>query len=140
MSRSVPEWIGKDDNQRAPGRVRDRIRDRHPNCYICTKPFVDGDRVALDHVVALINGGENRESNLRPVHVKCHAEKTAEDVAEKARIAGKRQAARGIKTRPVARIKSAGFARSERTAKNLARAAERPHLPRRNILTGEPIQ
>lgn len=96
MARSVKEWIGPTDDARAPNRVRDRIRDAHPNCYICSRPFVEGDKVALDHVIALINGGENRESNLRPVHVKCHAVKTAGDVAEKAKVAAKRKKSRGI--------------------------------------------
>jgi hypothetical protein len=96
MARIVEEWIGKTDDQRAPKRVRDRIRDKYSTCYICGCDFSDGKKVALDHVKALINGGENRESNLRPVHVTCHAVKTAEDVAEKARIAAKRQKHRGI--------------------------------------------
>jgi 5-methylcytosine-specific restriction protein A len=125
MPRSVSEWIGASDDQRAPKRVRDRLRGAHPNCYICTKAFAAGDRVALDHVVALINGGENKESNLRPVHVGCHAKKTAEDVAEKARIARKRQAHRGI--RPVAKMQSRPTPISERTARN--RARERMPMP-----------
>lgn len=127
MARSLPEWIGKSDNTRAPKRVRDRIRERHPTCYLCTRPFVEGEAVALDHVTALINGGENRESNLRPVHVKCHAEKTAEDVAEKARVAAKRQASRRIVDTPAKPIQGQGFAiPKDRAAKIASRL---PKLP-----------
>ena len=96
-----------------------------------TKVYSDG-KVALDHVNALINGGENRESNLRPVHIKCHAEKTRADVAEKVRVAAKRQAARGIAAH-VKKLESRQFDQSPKQAKNQARAAERAPLPPRQI-------
>lgn len=92
MARTRKEWIADTDDQRAPPRVRQRIFDAcGGKCHICGVVIV-GKKWALDHVTALINGGENRESNLQPIHVKCHAEKTAADVAEKAKIAAKRQA------------------------------------------------
>lgn len=92
MARTVKEWIADTDDQRAPPRVRLRIFDRDGGrCHICGCVIV-GKKWALDHVKALVNGGENRESNLRPVHIACHAEKTAADVAEKAKIVAKRQA------------------------------------------------
>lgn len=92
MARSVEEWIGKTDDERAPPRIRQRIFDDcGGKCHICDNVIV-GKRWALDHVKALVNGGENRQSNLKPVHIACHAEKTAADVAEKAAIAAKRQA------------------------------------------------
>lgn len=91
MARPVKEWIGDTDEQRAPPRVRLRVFDREGGrCHICRQPII-GKKWALDHVTALINGGENREANLKPVHIACHAEKTRQDVAEKARIAAKRQ-------------------------------------------------
>lgn len=91
MARQRPEWTGETDDQRAPPRVRARIFDRHGGkCHICGQPII-GKRWAMDHVKALINGGENAENNLAPVHIACHAEKTRQDVAEKARIAAKRQ-------------------------------------------------
>lgn len=91
MARTLKEWIADTDDQRAPPRVRLRVFDREGGkCHICRQPII-GKKWALDHVKALINGGENRESNLAPVHIACHAEKTRQDVAEKARIAAKRQ-------------------------------------------------
>lgn len=127
MPRSVSEWIGDTDDQRAPKRVRDRIRDRHPTCYICGRDFSDGKKVALDHVKALVNGGENRESNLRPVHVACHAKKTAADVAEKAKVAAQRQKHRRIVDPP--KMRGALFPTTSKAAKR----APKPSLPPRQI-------
>lgn len=91
MARTLPEWIGKTDDHRAPGSVRDRIFQREGGkCHLCSQE-INGKKWDLDHVKALINGGENRESNLKPVHRKCHVEKTAQDVAAKAKAAAIRQ-------------------------------------------------
>lgn len=91
MARSVSEWIGDTDDQRAPPRVRQRIFDDcGGKCHICGVVIV-GKKWALDHVKALINGGENRQSNLKPIHITCHAVKTVADVAEKAKVAAIRQ-------------------------------------------------
>jgi len=47
-----------------------------------------GDEWDADHVIALINGGQNRESNLAPIlRGKQHKEKTAQDVAIKSKVA-----------------------------------------------------
>lgn len=93
----LKEWIGETDDQRAPPRVRQRIFDDcGGKCHICDTVIV-GKKWALDHVKALINGGENRQSNLRPVHIACHAVKTAADVAEKAKVAAIRQKHTGAK-------------------------------------------
>lgn len=86
--RTLPEWIGKTDDQRAPGKVRQRVFDREGGiCHLCQQAIQVGQKYDLDHVEALINGGENRESNLKPAHRKCHIDKTAADVAEKSKIA-----------------------------------------------------
>lgn len=50
-------------------------------------------------MVALANGGEHRESNLAPVLVEFHKVKTAEDVAEKAKVAKKRKTHLGIRAK-----------------------------------------
>lgn len=121
MARDTKEWIGRDDNHRAPGKVRDRLRLAFPNCYLCTRKIETGEPMALDHVVALINGGENRESNLRPVHQACHATKTAADVAEKARIAKKRKAIAGIVDAPARPLQSRGFTITKEQAQKRAR-------------------
>lgn len=89
--RKVEEWVGQTDDTRAPPRVRARIFDRDNRCHLCGCEIQIGQKWDLDHVVALINGGENREANLKPSHRKCHKDKTARDVAEKAKVAAVRQ-------------------------------------------------
>lgn len=132
MSRTVSEWIGKTDDHRAPGTVRDRIMAREGNrCHLCGCE-IDGKKWDLDHVKALINGGENRESNLKPAHRKCHIAKTAQDVAEKAKVAAVRKKHLGI-TRPTGKIKSAGFPKTEKAA----RRDPKPSLPYRPLYREE---
>jgi 5-methylcytosine-specific restriction endonuclease McrA len=118
MSRTVSEWIGKSDDHRASGKVRQRIFDKDRRCHLCDVEIQIGQKWDLDHVVALINGGENRESNLRPAHVKCHKAKTALDVAEKAKVAAVRQKHIGaaVKKHP---IRSAPFPKSPKPKKTV---------------------
>lgn len=86
MSRTVPEWIGKTDDTRPPPRVRARLFEAYGGiCQLSTTKILTGMQWDLDHKVALINGGENRESNLWPVLRKAHREKTKQDVALKAK-------------------------------------------------------
>lgn len=133
MSRSRPEWIGKSDDHRAPKSVRDRLKAEFPNCNICDRKIEADENMALDHVKALINGGENREGNLRPVHQKCHAIKTAADVAEKAKIAAIRQKHHGIvaDTRP---IQSAPMATTHKAVERKRKAAEKIDFTTRRSL------
>ena len=92
MSRSNEEWIGKDDDQVPPPRVRLRVFETHDGrCYLCTRKIRVGEYWEADHVHAIINGGANRESNLRPACVNCCRNKTALDVAEKSKVATKRK-------------------------------------------------
>ena len=53
------------------------------SCAICTRKLVPG-KWAVDHIKALILGGEHRESNMAAVcNSPCHSQKSAEDVAQK---------------------------------------------------------
>ena len=88
MPREVPEWIGKSDITPIPPRVRLRVFERHGGtCYLSKRKIRPGDDWDCDHIVALINGGENRESNLAPALRSAHREKTAQDVKIKAKAA-----------------------------------------------------
>jgi 5-methylcytosine-specific restriction protein A len=96
--RSVPEWIGKTDDSKPPRHVRLRVFDTHwGKCHISGRRIMPGEAWECDHVIALINGGENRESNLAPALKEFHKAKTASDVAEKSRVARKRMSSLGIK-------------------------------------------
>jgi 5-methylcytosine-specific restriction endonuclease McrA len=52
-------------------------------CHIAKRNIMAGELWDLDHVIALINGGKNRETNLAPASRDKHREKTKADVAEK---------------------------------------------------------
>ena len=98
MARSVDEWIGKTDDTAIPARVRLRVFERYGGkCYLSGRIIRAGEPWHLDHVVPLIGGGENRESNLAPVLTSPHREKTKKDVQEKALVAKKRMRHLGIK-------------------------------------------
>ena len=119
MSRSVPEWTGKTDDSRPPPHVRLRIFETHGGrCHFSGRRIMPGDNWDCDHVKALINGGENRESNLAPIlRGKPHKEKTAADVAEKSTVYRKKAKHLGLNT-PRQKIKSRGFPKAppQRTA------------------------
>lgn len=83
--REVDEWVGKSDSSPVPTRVRIRqyIRD-HGVCQCgCTTRIMVGDKWETDHTIAIANGGENREANLRTLLSAHHKLKTKADVAEK---------------------------------------------------------
>jgi 5-methylcytosine-specific restriction protein A len=113
MTRTVPEWIGKTDDTPAPPRVRARVFLAHEGvCHITGRKIAPGEKWELDHVVALINGGENRESNLAPALVAAHKAKTAQDVAQKAkdaRVRGKHIGAAPAPRRPLPGSKASGW-------------------------------
>lgn len=97
MPRSVKEWIAKHDNDPIPPRVRLRVFERYSGrCYLSDRSIRAGEPWDCDHIVALVNGGEHRESNLAPVLKDPHRAKTAEDVKEKAIVAKKRKTFLGI--------------------------------------------
>lgn len=130
MSRTLPEWIGKTDDASIPPRVRLRVLDRDGGkCHLCKLVIKTGETWDADHVTALINGGENRETNLAPAHKHCHVIKTAADAAEKSRVSKQRKAHVGI--RPVATMRSKPFSISTRTAKNQAKERQAPLPPKR---------
>ena len=96
MTRSLPEWIGKTADVPFPPRVRLRILLRQDGrCALCGQKIVGS--FVCDHKVALINGGENRESNGQAICRGCDKTKTASDVAEKAKTAGMAKAAHGLR-------------------------------------------
>lgn len=97
MARSTDEWIGKNDDTPVPARVRLRVFETHGGtCYLSGRKIRAGEPWECDHVKAIINGGENRESNLAPALKDKHRIKTNADVAEKAVITRQRQKHLGI--------------------------------------------
>lgn len=121
MTRSVPEWIAKHDDQKVPPRVRQRVFDRYEGkCHLTGQPIGPGVPWQLDHVVPLILGGQHRESNLAPALVEPHKAKTKVEKAVKSKIAAVRQKHLGIKA-PKPKIMSQGFPKRDRERKPLTK-------------------
>lgn len=97
--RTVPEWIGATPDSAIPPRVRVRVFERFKGkCQCgCGRKILTGEAWHCDHITALCNSGEHRESNLRPLLVTHHALKTGDDVAEKSRIYAKKSRHLGIR-------------------------------------------
>lgn len=98
-ARSVPEWIGATPDTQVPPRVRARVFERFGGiCQECKRKIGAADTWICDHAVAIINSGENREQNLRPICSWCDRNvKTPADVAIKAKSARIRERHLGIK-------------------------------------------
>ena len=86
MSRSTDEWVAKHDDQKVPARVRARVFEKHGGiCWISKRLIRPGEAWDLDHMLALCNGGRHAEFNLAPALKEPHRQKTAEDVALRAK-------------------------------------------------------
>ena len=113
MSRSVPEWRGKTPDTAIPPRVKVRVFERASgHCQECGVKIRQGMVWECDHVISLINGGENAETNLQCLCGPCHALKTRGNVAEKATLAKKRKKALGVskrRGRPMPGTKASGI-------------------------------
>lgn len=112
-ARRIPEWVGATPDTPAPPRVKARVFARYDGvCHWTKRKILAGDNWDTDHVQALINGGENRESNLAPIlRGKAHKEKTARDVAIKSKTARMRAKHLGL-VKPKRKIPSRPFAQS----------------------------
>ena len=131
MPRSTGEWTGKTDNHMPPAKVRQRILDREKGlCHICELP-ITGPGWHADHVPPLKDGGENRESRIKPAHGKCHRLLTAQQAVERAPIERKKMKDSGA-IAPKQSIQSAGFRTSQHKAKREA-SQKLPMQPRRSL-------
>ena len=115
MTRAVPEWIGKTPDTPVPQRVQDRVFVRFEGkCHRSGRKIYPGDKWDTDHVTAIINGGQNRESNLAPIlRGKPHKEKTAEDVAIKSKTYRMRAKHTGNWKTSGRKLQSRGFPKRE---------------------------
>lgn len=106
MARTVAEWVGKTPDSKVPDRVRLRIFKAYEGrCYLSGRPIRPGEAWELEHKVALILGGEHRESNLAPALSEFHKPKTAAEMKIKAKTDAIAKKHLGIK-RPKQRIPS----------------------------------
>jgi 5-methylcytosine-specific restriction protein A len=79
MARTNNEWVGKNDDSRPHTAVRRRLLELSGfRCQICGHS-VDGKKWEADHITRLMDGGENRETNLQVACIQCHKEKTGQE-------------------------------------------------------------
>lgn len=99
MTRALPEWIGLTPDAKVPDRVRLRIfRAYGGRCQCgCGRLIAVGERWDAEDEVAIINGGQRREKNLRPFLTEHHPQKTARDVAVKSKTYRMAAKHRGIR-------------------------------------------
>lgn len=114
MARSVKEWIGRTDDTKVPDRVRTRVFvAKGGKCHACGRKINGAtESWTCEHLIALINGGENRESNLDLTCCNCLAPKNAADVAIKSRTAKLQKKTilkRKSKWRPMPGTRASGF-------------------------------
>lgn len=129
--RSVKEWVGKTDDSKIPNLVRIRVFEKHHGtCYRSGLKIKPGDKWDLDHIIALANGGEHRESNLAPILRVPHREKTKEDRKVQSRIYK-------IKKRHLGLAKSRGRPMAGTKASGLKRLMNGTVIDRR---TGKPVK
>lgn len=117
MARSIAEWIAKHDDTNAPPRVRLRVYEAHNGiCWLSKRKIEAGEKWELHHKVALIEGGENRESNLAPVLVAPHKAETKRQMAKKKKVNRTRKKHLGIAA-PKQKIPSPGFQKSSKKSR-----------------------
>lgn len=86
--RANDEWIAKHDDQKVPDRVRIRVLERYSyKCYLTGREIRPGDAWEIEHIQALILGGQHRETNMAPALAAAHKVKTAAEMKVKAKIA-----------------------------------------------------
>lgn len=90
--RTVPEWQGTTDDTVPPPRVRVRLFEaKDGRCHMCGRKISAGEYWVAEHLIALCNGGENRETNLGLTCRNCLPAKNAADAAEKSETAAIRR-------------------------------------------------
>lgn len=64
---------------------RRRFLQRNPLCVECERKGFIRAATVPDHIVALVNGGEDTEANLQALCEDCHRDKTARDLGHRVR-------------------------------------------------------
>lgn len=109
MTRAVEEWIATHDDQAIPPRVKVRIFEKYEGKCAKTGVKLRPGHFQYDHIVALVNGGEHRESNLQPLCTEAHAAKTRADVKIKSKVARIKKKHLGLWPAPARKMQSRPF-------------------------------
>lgn len=114
MARSTPEWRGRSDDSMPPKSVFDRLYAKQSGRDAITGiPFAPGDRICRDHIIPLIDGGENRESNLQLITEKQHKIKTAREAMERAKTRAVQHKHRAYVGAERPKMRGAGFQKAK---------------------------
>lgn len=123
----LKEWFGKRPESMPGQTVLFRLHALQNGVCACGCGQVmdfNTDKIDCDHRIALIDGGENRESNLQLLLNACHKGKTAKEAT--ARSEERRHKAKAFTAlRRPSQFTSAGFARAEPQ-----RRATKPRTPK----------
>lgn len=128
MSRSVTEWIGKDDDARPPKSVRARVfRTYGGVCYLSGRRIGAGEPWDLEHIrpLSMARPGENlnRESNMAPALKAPHIEKSAAEAKGRSKADRCHAKHFGYATPPARKIR----AHVDPWGKQRRRATQKPH-------------
>jgi len=132
--RPKKEWVGKTETSKIPPDVKLRIvRTWQSRCHI-TGLQITTERPDFDHVIALEDSGENRESNIRPALPAGHRVKTA--VENVARDKADRRAKKKLGlAAPKQKIPAPPKQKAE-PQRRASKPVEKMNLPRRPMFTG----
>ncbi len=83
--RAVPEWKGKTPDTKIPKAVRLRVFRTWDGIDYLTGIKIVGKEWEVEHVIALVEGGEHREGNMRPVLKGSQKDKTAAEIGRKSK-------------------------------------------------------
>lgn len=84
-----PSWTAK--------RRAEIFRDNSGICNICERRIAPGEPWHVEHPKARGLGGSDKQSDMRPAHVDCHAGKTRHERAIMAKADRQMKSAAGIK-------------------------------------------
>lgn len=113
-TKNLKEWVGKTPEAMPGQTVLLRLYAKQNGICACGCGHVmnlNRDKVDCDHRIALIDGGENRESNLQLLLHRCHKAKTAEEAT--ARSKERRHKSKAFTALREPKMRGQGFRRSE---------------------------
>lgn len=113
-TKNLKEWIGKTPEAMPGQTVLLRLYAKQNGICACGCGQVmnlNRDKVDCDHRIALIDGGENRESNLQLLLHPCHKAKTGQEAS--ARSEERRHKAKAFTALREPKMRGQGFRRTE---------------------------
>ena len=67
-------------------RIRKQVFDEQPLCVMCKAKGKVKPALEVDHIIALVNGGEDDHDNRQALCEECHKAKTRRDLGQRERV------------------------------------------------------